>query len=69
MQILRQRSREHLVIKLLARTDLTEERLLPLRSRLRTQLGDLAVTIEPVNELTRRANGKVAVVASAVEVA
>ncbi len=64
-----QPSREELVIKLLARAEVTEERLLPLRARLRTQLGDMTVTIEPVKELTRRPNGKVELVASAVEVA
>lgn len=64
-----QPSRDRLIIKLLSRVDLTEERLLPVRSRLRTQLGDLTVTFERVNELTRRPNGKIELVASSVGVA
>jgi phenylacetate-CoA ligase len=66
---LMQPSREQLVIKLLARAELTEELLNPVRSRLRAQLGDIAVTFVRVNELTRRPNGKIELVASAVGVA
>ena len=64
-----QPSREALVIRLLTHTELSEERLLPLRSRLRTQVGDLSVTFERVNELTRRSNGKIELVTSALGVA
>ncbi|HET6463914.1 MAG TPA: hypothetical protein VFH33_08955, partial [Candidatus Krumholzibacteria bacterium] len=64
-----QPSRDELIVKLLARTDVTEERLLPVRSRLRTQLGDMTITIERVNELTRRPNGKIEMVTSSIEVA
>lgn len=66
---LMQPSREKIIIKLLAHAELTEERLLPLRSRLRSQLGDLTVTIERVDELTRRPNGKIEMVTSSIEVA
>jgi len=64
-----QPSRDRLVIKLLTRAELTEERLLPVRSRLRTLINDLNVTFERVNELTRRPNGKIELVASLVDVA
>jgi len=39
------------------------------RARLRTQLGDLSVTIERVSELTRRPNGKIEMVTSCIEAA
>ncbi|HKW15163.1 MAG TPA: hypothetical protein VJS69_11815 [Candidatus Krumholzibacteria bacterium] len=64
-----QPSPDRLIIKLLTRVELTEERLLPLRSRLHTQLGDLAVTFERVNELSRRPNGKIELVTRALDVA
>src|SRR4029079_1871289 len=64
-----QPSREQLTIKLLARVEITEERLLPVRSRLRSQLGDLAISFERVNELSRRPNGKIELVTSALHVA
>jgi len=64
-----QPSRDRLIVKLLSRDELTEERLLPVRSSLRTQLGDLTITFLRVNELTRRPNGKIELVASAVSVA
>jgi phenylacetate-CoA ligase len=64
-----QPSRDQLIIKLLSRMELTEERLLPVRSRLRTQLGDLTITFERVNELTRRPNGKIELVSSGLGVA
>lgn len=64
-----QPAREEIIIKLLARVELTEERLLPLRSRLRSQLGDLTVRIERVDELTRRPNGKIEMVTSSIGVA
>jgi phenylacetate-CoA ligase len=63
---LMQPNRDKLVVRLLTRVDPTEERLLPVRSRLRTQLGDLSVTFERVNELSRRPNGKIELVASAL---
>jgi len=61
-----QPTRDKLVVKLLSRGDLTEERLLAVRSPLRTQLGDLSVSFERVNELARRPNGKIELVASAL---
>jgi len=64
-----QPTREHLVVKLLVRTELTEEQLLPIRSRLRPLLGDLTVTFERVHELARRPNGKVEIVTTAAGVA
>jgi phenylacetate-CoA ligase len=66
---LQQPSLDRLIIKLLSRVEPNEESLLPVRSRLRTQIGDLSVSFERVSELTRRANGKVEMVVSAVEVA
>jgi phenylacetate-CoA ligase len=64
-----QPSREQLVIKLLTRVELSEERLRPLRAYLHTQITGLDFTFERVNELSRGSNGKIELVSRARDVA
>jgi phenylacetate-CoA ligase len=62
-----QRSRDHILIRLLTRAELTSERVGVITDILRKRLGDdVAIDYERVDELERRPNGKVAVVISTV---
>jgi len=64
-----QPSRERLVVRLLTRSDLTDERLRPIRAQLTDLLGEMVVDFERVRELARRPNGKIQLVTSALSVA
>lgn len=64
-----QPSRDALIIRFLARVAVSDEMLRPVRDRVLAKLGQLHVTFEPVNELTRLPNGKVERVRSEVHVA
>jgi phenylacetate-CoA ligase len=54
-----QPSRERLIVRVLTRTELTPERVAPVKASLRERLGDTIIEFERVGELSRRANGKV----------
>jgi phenylacetate-CoA ligase len=62
-----QENRESIVVKLLTRRDLTPEATAGVTEKLRDKLGaDMRIDYERVDELTRRANGKIQLVISSI---
>jgi len=64
-----QPSRERLIVRVLTRTELTPERVAPVKAGLRERMGDTTIEFERVGELTRRPNGKVNLVISSDAIA